>query len=105
MSETQPEAPAQPAAPPPAQPSSIEERMAALEARAAAAEARAHDLARQLAEQAQEAEQLVVKTLPEHWLHLANGDVVESAGAIPTHVDTGDENTPQLVPVVHAFDR
>jgi hypothetical protein len=38
-----------------------------------------------------------------HYLHLANGDVVEQAGAIPTHVDIGDENTPQLVPVASAY--
>jgi len=101
MSETPPEAPAQPPAPE----QDVNARLAALEARAEAAEQRARDLAAELAAKAQEMEQLVVKKLPEHYLHLANGDVIESAGAIPTHVDTGTADQPNVVPVVHAFDR
>lgn len=119
MSETQPETPAPPApdapeasaAPaaaepvPQQQPEGLAARMEALEARAAAAEQRAEDLAAELRAKAAEIEDLVVTKLPGHFLHLANGDVVESEGAIPTHVDLGDEDSPKVVPVVHAFDR
>jgi ABC-type nitrate/sulfonate/bicarbonate transport system substrate-binding protein len=69
----------------------------ALMERLKAAEAKIAEL---VAEKAEHVE-IVAKKLPEHWLHLANGDVVESAGAIPTHVAVDDK----VVPVVHAYER
>lgn len=38
---------------------------------------------------------------PTHYLHLADGSVVDHAGALPTHVAIGDKT----VPVVNAFER
>lgn len=44
---------------------------------------------------------LVARVLPAHWLHLADGTVLESEGAVPTHVAVGDK----VVPVVRAYER
>jgi hypothetical protein len=44
---------------------------------------------------------LVVRKMPQHWLHLADGQVLESEGAVPTHVAVGDK----VVPVVRAYER
>lgn len=49
------------------------------------------------------AEPAAASRVTTHYVHLANGTVVEQDGAIPTHVDLGDENNPQRVPVVAAF--
>jgi hypothetical protein len=40
---------------------------------------------------------------PVHVLQLADGSIVEQAGAVPTHVDKGDAETPQRVPVTTAY--
>jgi len=100
MSETQAEGPAQPA------PGDVTSRLAALEARAAAAEQHAADLAAELKAKTEEIAELAVTRLPGHFLHLADGQVIESEGAVPTHVSVPD-GTPEgkTVPVVHAFDR
>jgi phytoene dehydrogenase-like protein len=58
-------------------------------------------LAELLREKAEAAEAAIARVLPQHWLHLADGSVVESAGAIPTHVAPEGDGTP--VPVVHAY--